>query len=195
MQAALQIFPTLPAQLPGWQVSGKTAFENNSNSDPVSRQIDSCFNGSGSSGISIDSPSEVQSTTTPTEMSVQATLSFVRSAKAAARDLATIRRPAAQRCVADAMLGRTIAMGPGATMRFSSMKRLNMPHHMFGLEFDGRVESNVLGAQSIRVVMLGTVHRSTEILLASAGFDVALPLSADRRVLSALTARTAQVLH
>ena len=195
MQAALQIFPTLPAELPGWQVSGKASFESNASSDPVSRQIDRCFNGAGSKGIAVDSPSASQTTTAPTEMNVQATLTFMRSAKAAARDLAAIRKPAALRCVSASVLDRTVALGPGATLRFSSMKRLNVPRQMFGLEFNGRVESNVLGAQSVRVVLLGTVHRATEVLVASSGFDVALPLSTDRRLLTALTARTAQVLH
>lgn len=194
MQAALQIFPVLSTQLPGWQVSGKTAFDSGSSADPVSRQIDRCFKGHGG-GVSVDSPSASQVTTTPTEMNVQANLTFVRSAAVAAKDLAAIRRPSVQQCIGASVLGRSVSLGPGATMRLSVMKPLRTPRRMFGLQFDGRVESNVLGAQSVRVVMLGTVHRATEVMVTSAGFNVALPVSTDRRVLDALTARTVQVLH
>jgi hypothetical protein len=52
----------------------------------------------------------------------------------------------------------------------------------------------VIGAQSVRVVMMGTFRHATEVMLVSTGFGTALSHRADLHLLNALAARTAQVI-
>jgi hypothetical protein len=195
VQEAGQIFTVIPEQLPGWQVTGAAKVEPNAGgADPVSRSIERCLCGAGQQGVSVDSPSTSQRTATPTVLSVDATLVFVRNATRARSDIAKIRSSATQRCIGSAVANHTSSFGPGSSFRFTSTRHLAMPAHVFGMQFDGRVDSNVIGAQSVRVVMMGTFRHATEVMLVSTGFGTALSHRADLHLLNALAARTAQVI-
>jgi len=196
VQEAGRIFPVIPEQLPGWQVTGAAKIESNAGgADPVSRSINRCLGGAGQQGVSVDSPSTSQQTATPTVLSVDATLVFVRNATRARSDVAKIRSSATQRCIGAAVANHSSSFGAGSSFRFTSTRHLAMPAHAFGMQFDGRVESNVIGAQSVRVVMMGTFRHATEVMLVSTGFGTALSHRADLHLLNVLAARTAQVVH
>jgi hypothetical protein len=195
LKTGTAILAVLREQFPGWKVDGKPTIQNpNDNSDPVSRSIQQCLAGASSRGYAVTSPEVTHTTATPSYLSVDVTLGFVRNAARATADLAVLGRASAQRCIAKQVVGRTVSMGSGASLRFTSMKPLQVPGRAVGWEFDGQIQSNVIGGQSVRVVMLATVDRATEILLTSTGLGAALPLSADLRVLHAITAQTHRVI-
>ncbi|MDQ1747276.1 MAG: hypothetical protein QOD07_1539 [Frankiaceae bacterium] len=196
MSVATKVFTVLPAQLPGWKVVGAPTFHvaDAASTDPVSRAAARCVAGASSPGVAVDSPDVFHRTATPTLMSVSAELGFVRSPARAAADLAIVGKAAARQCLARAIVGRTVAMGPGSTLQFTSMKPVRVPRHTVGLEFDGVIRSNVVGDQAVRVVLLFAVDRATEITVTSSGLGAALPLDTDLRVLNALTAQTHRVI-
>jgi len=74
------------------------------------------------------------------------------------------------------------------------MKPLRVPGNAVSWEFDGRIDSNVIGGQSVRVVMLAKADRATEVFLTSTGLGAALPLSTDTRILHALVAQARRVM-
>jgi hypothetical protein len=194
MRAATKIFAVLPATLPGWSVSGTTKFDTASGSDPLSRSIDRCFGSANNTGISVDSPSVSHTTAEPTNLSVDAALTFVRSSRRASADLAALRRPAALSCMRAHVVGRKLAIGRGATLQFDSMRQLHLTRDVVGVQFDGQVNSDVIGSQAIRVVMLATVDRATEILVTSAGLGASLPLTSDVRILQAVRSQTREII-
>jgi len=196
MQVATKVFAVLPAQLPGWRVEGATAFDGGdaTGADPVSRATAKCVAGVSSPGLAVDSPDVYQRTATPTYMSVSAQLGFVRTPARAAADLAVISRASVRQCVARGLVGRTVSMGAGSSLKFTAMKPLRVPAHSVGLEFDGVITSNIVGDQAVRVVMLFAVDRATEVVVTSTGLGAALPLSTDLRVLHAITTQTHRVI-
>jgi hypothetical protein len=195
MAAATQVFTVLPAQLPGWQVEGKpTFFTGDDGSDPVGRAAAGCLAAASGGGIGVNSPSLLHRTATPTYLGVDVMLAFMRTPARAAADLAVLGRPSAQKCLAHALVGRTVSVGAGSTLRYTSMKSLRLPAHTVGFEFDGQIESNVIGGQAVRVVMLATVDRATEILVTSTGLGAALPLGSDVRILNAIRAQAHRVV-
>ena len=194
LKVATRVFAVLPAQLPGWNVDGKTKLETDHDTSPVSLAVQRCLAAAHSGGIGVDSPELSQTTSTPTYTSVDANLGFVRSARRAAADFAVVKSPAVQHCIASATVGRDVPIAPGATMRFTSMKALRAPRGVVAWQYDGQIDSNVIGGQPVRVVMLMTVDRSTEVLLTSSGLGVALPLATDLRVLGAITAQTRRLI-
>ena len=195
MAAATKIFSVLPAQLPGYQVKGKASFHtNDTTSDPATRAVDHCLAGATGKGIGVDSPTALHRTPAPTVIAVNVSLSFMQSATKAASDLAILRSASTQRCLVHALVGRTVAMGAGASLVFTSIKPLHVPRGVVGLQYDGQVSSDVRGGQSVRIVLLASVVRGTEILVASTGLGAALPLSTDVRVLNAIVAQTHRVI-
>lgn len=195
MNVATRVFAVLPAQLPGWKVDGKPTFNTGSDkNDPVDRSIQRCFGAATGRGIGVKSPDVFQRTATPSYLGVDATLGFMRTPAKAAADLAVLGRASTQQCLARSVVGRTVPISAGTTMRFTSMKRLRVPGRAVGMQFDGQISSNVVGDQSVRVVMLATVDRATEILLTSTGLGAALPLSTDVRVMNAIVAQTHRLI-
>lgn len=195
MAVATRIFSVLPAQLPGWQVEGKPTFDTGDDSnDPVSRSVRGCLAAATGRGVGVDSPTVSHTTRTPTYTGVDVTLGFMPSAARAAADLAVLRRPSAQKCLSHAIVGRTVTMGAGATLTFTSMKPLKVPGHAVGMEFDGQIGSDIIGGQSVRVVMLAAADRATEILVTSSGLGAALPLASDVRILGAISAQTRRLI-
>jgi hypothetical protein len=192
MLAATKIFAVMPAQLPGWQVDGKPAFQS-PDSDPVSRSANRCL-GSTGTGINVASPGVFHRTAAPTYMSVDADLGFMRTPAAAAADVAALRSAKAQKCLTAAIIGRPVAMGGDATMRFTSMRRLAVPRPAVAFEFDGQIDSSAIGKQAVRVVMLFASVRATEIQVTSAGLGAALPLTTDVRVLDTVVAQTRRLI-
>jgi hypothetical protein len=196
MSAATKIFTVVPAELPGWRVEGAPTFHaaGAASTDPVGRAAARCVAAASSPGVSVDSPDVIHRTATPTFMSVSAELGFVRSPARAAADLAVVGKAAARQCLARAMIGRTIVMGAGSALQYTSIKPVPVPRHTVGLEFDGVIRSNVVGDQAVRVVMLFAVDRATEIMVTSSGLGAALPLDTDLRVLDAIVAQTHRVI-
>jgi len=189
LKVATRVFAVLPAKLPGWQVDGKPELAGSDSSDPVSRAVSRCLAGIGRTGIAVDSAGYFRRTAAPTYMAVSAMLGFVPSAARAASDIAVLRQPTAQHCIAKLMVGRTVSMGAGAALTFTSMKPLRVPGKAVSWEFDGRIDSNVIGGQSVRVVMLAKADRATEVFLTSTGLGAALPLATDLRLLTAVVVR------
>src|SRR4051794_28640304 len=129
LHVANRIFAVVPAQLPGWKVTGKATIDRSSSSgsDPVARSVARCVAGSQVRGVAVNSPDVSRSTAEPTEMSVSTELTFVRTPAVAAADLAMIRSARTQRCITAAVVGRTVSLGHGATLRFTSARPLRLP--------------------------------------------------------------------
>jgi len=195
MKVATRVFAVLPAQLPGWKVEGKPTFDpGDKGADPATKAINRCLAAATGGGIGVDSADVVHRTAVPTFMSVGVTLGFMRTPAKAAADLAVLRKASTQQCLARTVVGQTVSLGSGSTMRFTSMKSVRVPGRAVGMQFDGRITSNVIGDQSVRVVMIAAVDRATEILVTSAGLGAALPLSTDVRVLNTIVAQTHRVI-
>jgi hypothetical protein len=195
MVAATRIFSVLPAQLPGWHVDGKPTFDTGGNeSDPFSRSFNKCLGGATRSGTGVDSPSVSHRTSAPTYQEFDVTLNFVRSAAVAASDLAVLARSSTQKCVAHVLVGQSLPAGSGATVRITSMRPQPVPGRAIAWQIDGRFDSANTGPLPVRIVMLATVDRATEFLVASVGFGAALPLASDEKIVTAVIAQTRHVI-
>jgi len=195
MTVATRVFATLPAQLPGWQVDGKPTFDTSGhNNDPLSKAFNKCLGGATTDGIGVDSASVFHRTPAPTYESVDVTLDFVRTPAQATADLTLLRRPATRSCIAKILVGRTIPIAGSGSMKITSMRPQPMPGRAIAWQFDGRLDSSNTGPLPLRIVLLATVDRATEILVASVGFGDALPFGTDVKVVNAVVAQTHRVI-
>ena len=195
MTAATRVFAALPAQLPGWQVEGKPTFDTSGHDkDPLSRSFNKCLAGATTEGIGVDSPTVSHRTAAPTYQSVDVTLDFVRTPAVATADLALLRRADTQRCISKLLVGRTTPLPSGGSMKITSMRPQPMPGRAIAWQFDGQLDSANTGPLPLRVVMLATVDRATEILVASVGLGDALPLATDVKVANAMVDQTRRVI-
>lgn len=196
MAAATRIFTVLPAQLPGWQVSGKASFDTgHDGTDAVSRAAEKCdAAGNAAQSIDVVSPDLVHRGAPLTSMSVSVHLGFVRTPAAAAAAFAAEPKASVMQCIVHAVVGKTVPLDGATTLKFTSVRPLRVRAGAAAMQVDGQVSAAGIGTQPVRMIELIAVDRATEVSVVSVGMGAALPLATDLRILDATIAQARRVI-
>lgn len=164
--AARTVFAALPAQLPGWQASGKTAVQTDSD-DPTSQAIARCLGARGYRSTEVDSPTYANGS-----IFIGGLLSIFRSSAAARGDLASASKTAAVPCLRQVLAGKRNSIGHGTYLTVRTVRRLSgLAIGQVGFQFDGDLSGRAEAPFRIVIVFV-TVGR-TEVGVVASGADEA----------------------
>ena len=164
--AAKSVFAALPAQLPGWQASGKTAIQTDTD-DPTSRAIARCLGARGYRSTEVDSPTYANG-----PIFIGGLLSIFRNSAAAHGDLASAVKTAAVPCLRQVLAGKRNSIGHGTYLTLRTVRRLSsLTAGQVGFQFDGDLSGRVEAPFRIVIVFV-TVGR-TEVGVVASGADEA----------------------